>query len=70
MLYINGIAVVVLELKHGSVEVTNAIRQLRNNQESQFNQDFFSIMQLVLAGNDSQGLFYSTATTPENFFVE
>ena len=56
VLYINGLAVVVLELKRGSVEVTEGIRQLISNQEAIFNQGFFSTVQLTLAGNDSQGL--------------
>ena len=70
VLYINGIAVVVLELKRGSVEVANGIRQLNTNQEPIFNQSFFSTVQLTLAGNDSQGLRYGTAGTPEKFYVE
>ena len=70
VLYINGIAVVVLELKRGSVEVADGIRQLNTNQEPIFNQGFFSTVQLTLAGNDSQGLRYGTAGTPEKFYVE
>jgi type I restriction enzyme R subunit len=70
VLYINGIAVVVLELKRGSVEVAEGIRQLITNQEAIFNQGFFSTVQLTLAGNDSQGLRYGTAGTPEKFYVE
>ncbi|MEY4506346.1 MAG: type site-specific restriction-modification system, restriction subunit and related helicase [Pseudomonadota bacterium] len=70
VLYINGIAVVVLELKRGSVEVAEGIRQLITNQEAIFNQSFFSTVQLTLAGNDSQGLRYGTAGTPEKFYVE
>ncbi|PIT75277.1 type I restriction endonuclease subunit R [Limnohabitans sp. B9-3] len=70
VLYINGMAVVVLELKRGSVEVADGIRQLNTNQEPIFNQSFFSTVQLTLAGNDSQGLRYGTAGTPEKFYVE
>ena len=70
VLYINGIAIVVLELKRGSVEVGEGIRQLISNQEAIFNQGFFSTVQLTLAGNDSQGLRYGTAGTPEKFYVE
>lgn len=70
VLYINGIALVVLELKRGSIEVTEGIRQLITNQEPIFNQNFFSTVQLTLAGNDSQGLRYGTAGTPEKFYVE
>ncbi len=69
VLYLNGIAVVVIELKRGSVEVADGIRQLITNQEEIFNKGFFSTVQLLLAGNDSQGLRYGTTGTPEQFFV-
>lgn len=70
VLYVNGLAVVVLELKRSSVEVADGVRQLITNQEEIFNQGFFSTVQLVLAGSDSQGLRYGTTGTPEQFFVE
>ena len=70
VLYVNGIALVVLELKRSSVDVANGIRQLITNQEAIFNLGFFSTVQLVLAGSDSQGLRYGTTGTPEKFFVE
>jgi len=70
VLYLNGLAIAVIELKRGSVEVADGVRQLITNQEEIFNQGFFSTVQLVLAGNDSQGLRYGTAGTPEKFFVE
>ncbi len=70
VLYLNGIAVGVIELKRGSVEVADGVRQLITNQEEMFNQAFFSTVQLVFAGNDSQGLRYGTATTREEFFVQ
>ena len=70
VLYINGIAVSVIELKRSSVEVADGIRQLRTNQEKIFNEGFFSTVQLLFAGNDSQGLHYGTVTTEEKFFVQ
>jgi type I restriction enzyme R subunit len=70
VLYLNGIAVAVIELKRGSVEVADGIRQLITNQEAIFNQRFFPTVQLLLAGNDTQGLRYGTVTTREEFFVE
>lgn len=70
VLYINGIAVGVIELKRGSVELADGIRQLRTNQEPIFNEPFFSTVQLVFAGSDSQGLRYGTVGTPEQFFVQ
>ena len=70
VLYLNGMAIAVIELKRGSVEVADGIRQLITNQEEIFNQAFFPTVQLLLAGNDAQGLRYGTVTTREEFFVE
>ena len=70
VLYINGIAVVVIELKRASVEVGDGVRQLITNQEEIFNKPFFSTVQLLVAGSDSQGVRYGTTGTPEQFFVE
>jgi type I restriction enzyme R subunit len=70
VLYLNGIAVGVIELKRSSVEVADGIRQLITNQEPIFNEGFFPTVQLLLAGNDAQGLRYGTVTTREEFFVE
>jgi type I restriction enzyme R subunit len=70
VLYLNGIAVSVIELKRSSVEIADGMRQLITNQEEIFNLGFFATVQLVFAGNDSQGLRYGTVTTKEEFFVE
>jgi type I restriction enzyme R subunit len=69
VLYLNGIAIAVIELKRSSVEVADGVRQLITNQEEIFNKNFFSTVQLVFAGSDSQGLRYGTTDTPEQFFV-
>lgn len=70
VLYLNGIAIGVIELKRSSVEVADGVRQLITNQEEIFNKGFFATAQLLLAGSDSQGLRYGTIGTPEQFFVE
>ena len=70
VLYLNGIAIGVIELKRGSIEVADGVRQLITNQEEIFNIGFFSTVQFVFAGNDSQGLRYGTTGTPEQFFVQ
>ncbi len=70
VIYLNGIAVGVIELKRSSVEVADGVRQIITNQEDIFNKGFFSTVQLVFAGSDSQGLRYGTTGTPEQFFVE
>ncbi|MES3008229.1 MAG: type I restriction endonuclease subunit R [Pseudomonadota bacterium] len=70
VIYLNGIAVGVIELKRSSVEIGDGVRQLITNQEEIFNKSFFASVQLVFAGSDSQGLRYGTVTTREEFFVE
>lgn len=70
VIYINGIAIAVIELKRSSVEVGDGIRQLISNQEEIFNMSFFSTVQFLLAGSDSQGLYYGTTKTLEKFFIK
>ena len=69
VIYLNGIAIGVIELKRSSVDVIDGIRQLITNQEAIFNQQFFSTVQFVFAGNDSQGLRYGTTGTPDKYFL-
>jgi type I restriction enzyme R subunit len=54
VLYLNGIALAVIELKRSSVEIGDGVRQLITNQESIFNLQFFTTVQLLLAGSDSR----------------
>lgn len=70
VLYVNGIALGVLELKRSSVSVAEGIRQNLDNQKKDFIRNFFTTMQLVMAGNDSQGLRYGTIETPEKHYLE
>jgi type I restriction enzyme R subunit len=69
VLYVNGIALVVLELKNSRASVGEGIRQSLNNQSPEFISSFFNTIQFVLAGNDSEGLRYGTIGTPEKFFL-
>lgn len=69
VLYVNGIAVGVLELKNSRVSIGDGIRQSLSNQQPQFNAWFFSTVQFVFAGNDSEGLRYGTIGTPEKYFL-
>ena len=50
VLYVNGIAVGVIELKNSRVTIGDGIRQLLSNQRPEFNAGFFSTVQIVLAG--------------------
>ncbi|MEO0373747.1 MAG: HsdR family type I site-specific deoxyribonuclease [Cyanobacteria bacterium P01_A01_bin.17] len=69
VLYVNGIALGILELKKGSVSVEKGIRQNLDNQKKDFIQPFFTTMQLVMAGNDTQGLCYGTIETAEKYYL-
>lgn len=66
VLYVNGIALGVLELKRSRVAVSEGIRQNLDNQQNLFIRDFFATVQFVLAGNESEGLRYGVIETPEN----
>jgi len=69
VLYVNGIALGVLELKRSTVSMAEGIRQNLDNQKKIFIERFFSTMQLVMAGNDSEGLRYATIQTPEKYYL-
>ncbi|RFC43358.1 MAG: R subunit, partial [Verrucomicrobia bacterium] len=47
----------------------DGIRQLISNQSAEFNAWFFSTVQLVFAGNDSEGLQYGSIGTEEKMFL-
>jgi len=69
VLYVNGIALGLIELKRSTVTIGDGIRQNLVNQQPEFIQSFFSTIQLVMAGNDTEGLRYGTIGTPEKFFL-
>jgi len=70
VLYINGIALAVIELKNSRVSIGDGIRQLLSNQQPAFNAWFFSTVQFVFAGSDAEGLQYGTIATPEKYFLK
>ena len=70
VIYINGIALAVIELKRSSVSVAEGIRQNLTNQKAHFIERFFTTMQFCMAGNDSEGLRYGTLLTPEKHYYE
>lgn len=69
VIYVNGIALTVIELKRSKVSVHDGIRQTIGNQQENFIRPFFSTVQLLFAGNDSQGLYYGVIDTPEKFWL-
>ena len=69
VIYVNGIAVAVIELKKATVSVEDGINQnWRNQQEDQIPQ-FFSTTQLLMAGSESQGFYYGTTLTPPKYYL-
>lgn len=70
VVYVNGIALAVIELKRDDVSVSDAIRQNIRNQEDGEIAPFFSTVQLIMAGNGSQGLMYGVINTPEKFYLK
>ncbi|MBL0453699.1 type I restriction endonuclease subunit R [Aeromonas veronii] len=70
VLYVNGIALGVIELKRSTVSVSEGIHQNLDNQKKDFIRNFFTTMQLVMAGNDTQGVRYGTIETPEKYYLE
>ncbi len=70
VLYVNGIAIGVLELKNSRVTIGDGIRQNLSNQQPEFNEQFFSTVQFIFAGNDSEGLRYGTIKTEEKYFLK
>lgn len=70
VLYVNGIALGVIELKRSSVSVGEGIRQNLDNQKKAFIRNFFTTMQLVMAGNDTEGLRYGTIETSEKHYYQ
>ncbi len=70
VLYINGIAVAVLELKNSRISIGDGIRQSLVNQQPEFISSFFTTVQFVFAGNDSEGLQYGTIGTRDKYFLK
>ena len=57
------------ELKNSRVSIGDGIRQNLSNQQPEFNAWFFSTVQFIFAGNDSEGLRYGTIGTEEKYFL-
>lgn len=70
VLYINGIALGVFELKRSCVSIGEGIRQNLTNQKKEYIQPFFSTVQLIFAGNEAEGLKYGTTETAEKYFLK
>jgi type I restriction enzyme, R subunit len=69
VLYVNGIALGTIELKRSSIAVSEGIRQTIGNQTAHFIRPFFTTVQLVMAGNDVEGLRYAVIDTAEKYWL-
>ena len=69
VMYVNGIALGILELKRSTVSVTEGIRQNLDNQKKEFIRPFFATVQLVMAGNETEGLRYGVIETREKYWL-
>lgn len=69
VLYVNGIALGVIELKKSTIGVGEGIRQTLDNQRPEFIRHFFTTVQITFAGNDSEGLRYAAIQTPQPYWL-
>ena len=70
VVYINGIALAVIELKKSTVSVSQGIQQNRSNESEHFNKPFFTTIQFEMAGSSAEGLRYGTIETHEKYYLE
>jgi type I restriction enzyme R subunit len=66
---VNGIALGTIELKRSTVSIHHGIRQNLDNQTDEFIPQFFTTVQLLFSGNDTEGLHYGVIQTPEKFWL-
>ncbi|OCR89940.1 deoxyribonuclease HsdR [Campylobacter fetus subsp. testudinum] len=62
VLFINGIPLVVIELKKSSVSYENGVRQLAKEQKNDEIPQLFKFIQLTVAGNSSEARYGTTGT--------
>ena len=70
VIYVNGIALGVFELKSSYVSIGEGIRQNLTNQKDENIAEFFNTVQFTFAGNEAEGLKYATICTPEKFYLQ
>lgn len=70
VIYVNGIALTVLELKRSTESVEKGIRQSFRNQDREFLESFFTTIQFIMAGNDTEGLRYGVIEAKEKYFLK
>lgn len=70
VIYVNGIALGVLELKRSTIPIGEATRQSTVNQQDGFIKNFFSTIQYIFSANDTEGLVYGTIGTPQKWYLK
>ena len=70
VVYVNGIALGIIELKRSSVSIEEGVRQMCDNQAENAIERFFVTASLLVAGNDSTGIRYATTKTPPKYYVK
>jgi len=70
VIYINGIALGVIELKRSTVSISEGIRQNLDNQKHIFIKPFFSTLQYIMAGSDNEGIAYGAIDTKEKYYLK
>jgi len=69
VIYVNGIALWIIELKRSKIWLSEWIRQNLDNQKKIFIKNFFSTIQFVMAWNDTEWLKYGCIKTPEKYYL-
>ncbi|MCD8265808.1 MAG: HsdR family type I site-specific deoxyribonuclease [Prevotellaceae bacterium] len=67
VVYVNGIALAVIELKRCTVSFDEGIKQHLSN-ERDLIPSFFTTVQFTVAASDKNGFMYATVHTPKNFW--
>jgi len=73
VIYVNGIALGVIELKRSTVSISEGIRQNLDNQKHIFIKPFFSTIQYIMAGSDNEGIRYGAIdpyTNKEKYYLK
>ncbi|MFA7115818.1 MAG: HsdR family type I site-specific deoxyribonuclease [Bacteroidales bacterium] len=70
VIYVNGIALGVIELKRSTVSISEGIRQNLDNQKDIFIKPFFTTIQYIMAGADNEGLAYGAIETKEKYYLK
>lgn len=70
VIYVNGIALGVIELKRSTVSISEGIRQNLDNQKHIFIKPFFSTLQYIMAGSDIEGIAYGAVETKEKYYLK